>query len=375
LVELHANKKCFELYVVKIVHNQTKVICTFRKTGEDKMGRQASFAENDIEYVRRGDFCADDPAFYEAQSLPWEIMATPLDSHSFGHWKQYLVTPSVIVYQEGFTSTLRLRGLSPADRLGLCLPLRLGRKTRYWNAPPRSDGVPATMPGGVEAVFDSGQVHLMLLLDLELLHRSLPPDLALRLVDAGKDRFVPMARTAVNSLTSWLCGVLDETARHPEALAYSAAVRAFEDELLDRLARTVQLEGLSRTRPNVSLRRQGLDRALDFLRAADAASTISVPDLCAAAGTSQRTLEYAFRETFGITPLNFIRLRRFHMTRHELLVTRPGETTVGDIAYRTGFLEPGRFATSYRQLFGESPSQTLRRERSNELAAKQPLMW
>ncbi len=135
-----------------------------------------------------------------------------------------------------------MRGFSPAGKLGLCLPLRLGPRTTFWNVSPRSDGVPATMPGGVEAVFDSGQVHLMLLLDLDLLHRTLPPDLASRLVDAGKDRFVPMARTAVISLTSWLCEVLDETARHPEALGYPAAVRAFEDELLDRLARTVQLE-------------------------------------------------------------------------------------------------------------------------------------
>jgi len=214
----------------------------------------------------------------------------------------------------------------------------------------------------------------MLLLELDRLHRSLPPDLASRLVDAGKDRFVPMARIDVNSLTSWLCEVLYETARHPEALGYPAAVRAFEDELLDRLARTVQLEEPSRPRPNVSRRRQGIDRALDFLRAADP-SCVSVPDLCAAAGVSQRTLEYAFRETFGITPLSFLRQRRFHKARHELLVTRPGETTVGDIAYRAGFLEPGRFAMCYRRLFGESPSHTLRREKSQGPTATHPLMW
>jgi AraC-like DNA-binding protein len=301
-------------------------------------------------------------------------MATPLDHRPFGHWKQYLLTPSVIVYQEGFTSALRMRGLSPAGKLGLCLPLRLGPRTTYWNQSPRSDGVPATMPGGVEGLIDSGQVHLMLLLDLGLLHRTLPPDLASRLVDAGKDRFLPMARTAVNSLTSWLCEVLDETARHPEALGHPAAVRAFEDELLDWLARTVQLEEPSKPRPTISRRRQGLDRALEFLRASDDASTLSVPELCAAAGVSQRTLEYAFHEAFGMTPLGFIRQRRFHKARYELLASRPGEATVGDIAYQAGFLEAGRFALVYRQLFGESPSQTLRRESSHGPAAKS-LMW
>lgn len=339
------------------------------------MGQLAPFTDSGNEHGRRGGFCTDDPSLYEVQSLPWEIMASPLDRQPFGHWKQYLVTPSVIVYEEGFTSHVRVCGLSPADRLALCLPLRLGRRTTYWNAPPRSDGVPATMPGGVEAVFDSGEVHLMLLIDLDLLRRTLPPELASRLEDAGSNRFVSAAHAAVNNLTHWLCEVLDETARHPEATAYSAAVRAFEDELLDRLARTVQLAEPSRTSPNVSLRRQGLDRALDFLRAADDAASISVPELCAAAGVSQRTLEYAFRETFGITPLGFLRQRRLHAARHELLVTHHGATTVGDIAYRAGFLELGRFATTYRRSFGEAPSQTLRRDGSREPVAKHSLLW
>jgi AraC family transcriptional regulator, ethanolamine operon transcriptional activator len=339
------------------------------------MGQLAPFTDNDNEYGRRGDFYTDDPEFYEAESLPWEIMASPLDRQPFGHWKQYLVTPSVIVYQEGFTSHLRVRGLSPAGRLALCLPQRLGRRTTYWNAPPRSDSIPATMPGGLEVAFDSGEIHLILLLDLDLLRRTLPPELASRLEDAGSNRFVPTARTAVNSLSCWLCEVLDESARHPEALGYPAAVRAFEDELLDRLARTLQLEGPSRSRPNVSLRRKGLDRALDFLRAADDAASISVPELCAAAGVSQRTLEYAFRDTFGITPLGFLRQRRLHSARHELLATHPGATTVGDIAHRAGFLELGRFATTYRRLFGEAPSQTLRRDGSREPAVKHSLLW
>ncbi len=42
------------------------------------MGQLAPFTDSGIEHARRGDFCADEPCFYEAHSLPWEIMATPL---------------------------------------------------------------------------------------------------------------------------------------------------------------------------------------------------------------------------------------------------------------------------------------------------------
>jgi AraC-like DNA-binding protein len=35
------------------------------------------------------------------------------------------------------------------------------------------------------------------------------------------------------------------------------------------------------------------------------------------------------------------------------------ETTIADIAYQNGFYELGRFATTYKGLFGELPSQTM----------------
>ena len=39
---------------------------------------------------------------------------------------------------------------------------------------------------------------------------------------------------------------------------------------------------------------------------------LNIPELCEASGVSMRTLEYGFRETFGLTPLSFLRLLRFH---------------------------------------------------------------
>jgi len=84
-----------------------------------------------------------------------------------------------------------------------------------------------------------------------------------------------------------------------------------------------------------------------------------VSELCAVADVSQRTLEYAFRETVGISPLQFLQLRRFHATRRDLLAADRKTTTVLNIAYANGFYQMGRFAVRYKQLFNESPSQTL----------------
>jgi AraC family ethanolamine operon transcriptional activator len=94
------------------------------------------------------------------------------------------------------------------------------------------------------------------------------------------------------------------------------------------------------------------------LRYADAGS-VTVADLCNVARVTQRTLEYAFREAFGLTPLGFIHLRRYQATQTDLLVAYSRSATVKEIAQSNGFYQMGRFAVRYRELFGESPSRTL----------------
>jgi AraC-like DNA-binding protein len=50
-----------------------------------------------------------------------------------------------------------------------------------------------------------------------------------------------------------------------------------------------------------------------------------------------------------------------HLARRSLIRGAAAVTTVTEIATSCGFGELGRFAVSYRKLFGETPSATLRR--------------
>ena len=87
--------------------------------------------------------------------------------------------------------------------------------------------------------------------------------------------------------------------------------------------------------------------------------SIRIGELCALAGVSQRSLEYLFRDHYGVSPVRYLATRRMHAVREQLLKMRPDESTVASLATAYGFRHPGRFAQAYRRQFGEFPSATL----------------
>lgn len=86
---------------------------------------------------------------------------------------------------------------------------------------------------------------------------------------------------------------------------------------------------------------------------------VRITELTTAAGVSERTLETAFEEYFGLTPVHYLMVRRLHAVRRALRAAEPDAESVTDIIARHGEWEFGRFARRYRRLFGELPSATL----------------
>ena len=99
-------------------------------------------------------------------------------------------------------------------------------------------------------------------------------------------------------------------------------------------------------------------------------TSIYVTDLCRVAGVSERSLEYAFKEVLGLTPMAYLTRLRLHRVRQALIAANPESTTVSAEALRWGFWHFGEFSRAYRDCFGELPSDTLRKK--PESPGKQP---
>jgi AraC-like DNA-binding protein len=98
-------------------------------------------------------------------------------------------------------------------------------------------------------------------------------------------------------------------------------------------------------------------------------------EICAELGVSERLLRACCKEHLRMGPNRYIRLRRMQQVHRDLRNGNPGTASVSEVALRYGFHDPGRFATSYRAVYGELPSATLRRasQRTNGLSLRRPV--
>jgi AraC family ethanolamine operon transcriptional activator len=89
---------------------------------------------------------------------------------------------------------------------------------------------------------------------------------------------------------------------------------------------------------------------------------LTLAQICQAVCISQRSLQYGFQEMLGMGPMAFVKVQRLHGARRALIRADPNIETVAHIAHQWGFWSLGHFSRDYKQIFGESPSQTLQRQ-------------
>ena len=99
-----------------------------------------------------------------------------------------------------------------------------------------------------------------------------------------------------------------------------------------------------------------VQQARDYIEAAGD-EPVGVEDLCRELNVSRRTLQYCFQEVLGMNPVAFVRARRLNRVRQLLKEV----DSVTEAATAWGFWHFGHFSQEYKKLFGELPSDTMRR--------------
>jgi len=170
----------------------------------------------------------------------------------------------------------------------------------------------------------------------------------------------------VRRLFDWGKRLAQTGARAPALFEIKEEQLAAAADLLETLLATLRVASdLEPTRSDQARQVQSqIVKTAEAYALSNAESRIYVTDLCRIAAVSERTLEYAFKEVLGLSPMAYLVRLRLHRARKALLAATPRSTTVSAEALKWGFWHFGEFSRAYRACFGEAPSETLRRKAS-----------
>ena len=87
----------------------------------------------------------------------------------------------------------------------------------------------------------------------------------------------------------------------------------------------------------------------------------SIGDLLSDLNISARTMQYHFKQKFGMTPKQYLHHLRLNAIRKELIKGDPERVKIYEVALKYGFFHSSHFGSEYKKIFGETPLQTLER--------------
>jgi len=157
-----------------------------------------------------------------------------------------------------------------------------------------------------------------------------------------------------------------ETARSTASQA-RAATEELKDEYEGKLAAVAEKarirERITEKVAGMVSSKSGDEVFLEQAAAAIAANMgekdFDVARLASELAVSEQTLRRRIHRAAGVTPVEFLRQQRLTHAK-QLLETR-AHNTVAEVANAVGIFNAGRFAKLYRETFGQSPSEVLKR--------------
>ncbi|MBI6897454.1 AraC family transcriptional regulator [Pseudomonas putida] len=153
------------------------------------------------------------------------------------------------------------------------------------------------------------------------------------------------------NLLGMICNEAEVSGSLPRVQGHYSQIIA--SKLLTLMSTNVRMETLSGAGA-------GLERILDYVER-NLKLDVSAEALAKQANMSVRSLYALFDRHLNTTPRQYIRQRKLERVQACLSDPSCGVRSVTELALDYGFLHLGRFSESYRQRFGELPSETLRR--------------
>jgi len=285
----------------------------------------------------------------------WDLDFRIMDTGGFQGRLKQLVSENVLVSYAQFQRGLDQAGATPPGYRTFGI---LGKSCNgfWWRGyPVTNNDLLAFPPSNELQSFSHRDFEVYTVSLRESYLELLVNDLGIAVNPTSKREAIPLEPRAIQELRT-LAGMI---VRATDAATSPAISQVLAEKLLI-YANT----GNSGKRASMRKRDLAVDRVTEYVHSTPAPVS-ELAGLCRIARVSERTLQYAFKERFGISPNIYVRRWNLNTARRLLLQADPAEATVNAIAVSLGFLHAGQFAADYSKLFSELPSTTLDSKRQD----------
>lgn len=295
----------------------------------------------------------------------WDLDFVQLDAGAPSYEILMAGTKNVHICQTKFNRKIYQQGSAPIGRRTIGIPLNPDIDLKWYGQnvtgndimvfPDNGELISISLPQFDAIAYSIDCVHLeRICTELEL--PEFDDLIAHRTVFRVPNKVMQVLRSRVNELLFCLKGSNNEIVGH----------RLFIDELENALARrfvraiAYSQDLLPQGMPKYGTRSSCVKSAIDYLSSDPSNQTVT--QICHVANVSERTLQYAFKEEFGITPKQFVKARNLNLVRRALCLAGEG-SSLSEIVRAHNIRHHGQFASDYRKLFGELPRETFTRNK------------
>ena len=154
---------------------------------------------------------------------------------------------------------------------------------------------------------------------------------------------------------SWILG------NHPSFLSHPQIQSLIEEDFYPLLIDTLGKTSKKKRQRIKMYRRYSLVKKAEEIVKSYIDQPLTLKQLCNELEASSSALCYGFQDIFGMSPMAYVKTQRLNGVRRALKNANPETTKVMSIAQQWGFWSPNHFSVDYKKMFGESPSETLKK--------------
>jgi AraC family transcriptional regulator, ethanolamine operon transcriptional activator len=177
--------------------------------------------------------------------------------------------------------------------------------------------------------------------------------------ELDRAQVITTERAKFDALRTTLSDVLMLASHSADTLAQPNVIESIEESILQAVDLAMAAASPASEAKRLSLSHYlALVRKFDEFVAVNAGKTLYSADVARQLGVSVRTLHNAVVAIRGMSMHRYMRLRRLWNVRQQL-VRGAAPQSIKAVALMNGFWHMGEFTSLYRDLFGETPQQTL----------------